>query len=164
MHFSIIHRFPITQEGLQNMYNELAKIKEEKPHIIQSISDSRDQGDLSENAEYHAAREKLGFIEGRIIELEHKIAHAEVIEINNLSGDIIMFGATVTLRILNDDTKIIEYIYKIVGEYEVDIANNLISIHSPIGSALIGKRVGDDVEVTVPSGEKLYKVIKVEFK
>ncbi|MGL9762701.1 MAG: transcription elongation factor GreA [Wolbachia sp.] len=161
---SIVNKFPMTREGFEHIKAELEKLKEEKPSIIQAISDARDQGDLSENAEYHAARERLGFIEGRIMELENKISHAEVIEVKSLSGNSVMFGATVTLSMLSDDGSEAEYIYKIVGEYEADVSKQLISTSSPLGSALIGKKVGEYVEVVVPSGEKLYKVVKIEFK
>ncbi|WP_341808663.1 transcription elongation factor GreA [Wolbachia endosymbiont (group E) of Neria commutata] len=161
---SIISKFPMTKEGFEHMQAEVGKLKEEKPSIIQAISDARDHGDLSENAEYHTARERLGFIEGRIVELENKLSHAEVIEVENLSGDTVMFGATVTLSMLNHDDSEVEYIYKIVGEYEADVSRKLISSSSPLGSALIGKKVGDYVEVVVPSGEKLYKIVKIEFK
>ncbi|MGL9725644.1 MAG: transcription elongation factor GreA [Wolbachia sp.] len=161
---SIVSKFPITREGFEHMQAELEKLKEEKPSIIQAISDARDQGDLLENAEYHAARERLGFIEGRIIELKNKLSHAEVIEVKDLSGDSVMFGATVTLSMLSDDDSEVEYIYKVVSEYEADVSKQLISTNSPLGSALIGKKVGEYVEVIVPSGEKLYKVIKIEFK
>ncbi|MCA4774087.1 transcription elongation factor GreA [Wolbachia endosymbiont of Mansonella ozzardi] len=161
---SIVNKFPMTREGFEHMQAELEKLREEKPSIIQAISDARDQGDLSENAEYHAARERLGFIEGRIMELENKISHAEVIEVKSLSGDSVMFGTTVTLSMLSNDGSEAEYIYKIVGEYEADVSKQLISTSSPLGSALIGKKVGEYVEVVVPSGEKLYKVVKIEFK
>ncbi|GFU04074.1 ATP synthase subunit alpha [Nephila pilipes] len=161
---SIINKFPMTREGFENMQAELEKLKEEKPSVIQAISDARDQGDLSENAEYHAARERLGFIEGRIMEIESKLSHAEVIEVKNLSGDSVMFGATVTLSMLSDNNGEVEYVYKVVGEYEADVSKQLISTSSPLGSALIGKKVGEYVEVTVPNGEKLYKIVKIEFK
>lgn len=161
---SIINKFPITSKGFENMQAELEKLKEEKPSVIQAISDARDQGDLSENAEYHAARERLGFIEGRIMEIESKLSHAEVIEVKNLSGDSVMFGATVILSMLSDNNGEVEYVYKVVGEYEADVSKQLISTSSPLGSALIGKKVGEYVEVTVPNGEKLYKIVKIEFK
>ncbi|GFY65238.1 ATP synthase subunit alpha [Trichonephila inaurata madagascariensis] len=161
---SIINKFPMTREGFENMQAELEKLKEEKPSVIQAISDARDQGDLSENAEYHAARERLGFIEGRIMEIESKLSHAEVIEVKNFSGDSVMFGATVTLSMLSDNNGEVEYVYKVVGEYEADVSKQLISTSSPLGSALIGKKVGEYVEVTVPNGEKLYKIVKIEFK
>ncbi|MDN5248031.1 MAG: transcription elongation factor GreA [Wolbachia endosymbiont of Tyrophagus putrescentiae] len=164
MSSSTISKFPMTKEGFERMQAELEKLREEKPLIIQAISDARDQGDLSENAEYHAARERLGFVEGRIMEVEHKLSHAEVINVKNLSGDVVMFGATVTLNMLSDDSDEVEYIYKIVGECEADVSKRLISSSSPLGSALIGKRVGEYVEVIVPNGEKLYKIVKVEFK
>lgn len=161
---AIVSKFPITREGFEHMQDELEKLKEEKPSVIQAISDARDQGDLSENAEYHAARERLGFIEGRIMEIESKLSHAEVIEVKDLSGDSVIFGATVTLSMLSDDGSEVECIYKIVGEYEADVSKQLISTNSPLGSALIGKKIGECVEVTVPSGEKLYKIVKIEFK
>ncbi|QMV45985.1 transcription elongation factor GreA [Wolbachia pipientis] len=161
---SIINKFPMTREGFESMQAELEKLKEEKPSVIQAISDARDQGDLSENAEYHAARERLGFIEGSIMEIESKLSHAEVIEVKNLSGYSVIFGATVTLSMLSDNNVEVEYIYKVVGEYEADVSKQLISTSSPLGSALIGKKVGEYVEVTVPNGEKLYKIVKIEFK
>ncbi|MDD9336668.1 MAG: transcription elongation factor GreA [Wolbachia sp.] len=161
---SIINKIPMTKEGLERMQEELEKLKEEKPFVIQAISDARDHGDLSENAEYHSARERLGFIEGRIMEVEHKLSHAEVIDVASLSGDTVVFGATVTLSMLNDDDSEIEYVYKIVGECEADASKQLISTISPLGSALIGKKVGEYVEVVVPNGEKLYKIVEVEFK
>lgn len=161
---SIINKFPMTREGFESMQAELEKLKEEKPSVIQAISDARDQGDLSENAEYHAARERLGFIEGRIMEIESKLSHAEVIEVKNLSGYSVIFGATVTLSMLSDNNGEVEYVYKVVGEYEADVSKQLISTSSPLGSALIGKKVGEYVEVTVPNGEKLYKIVKIEFK
>lgn len=161
---SIINKFPMTREGFESMQAELEKLKEEKPSVIQAISDARDQGDLSENAEYHAARERLGFIEGRIMEIESKFSHAEVIEVKNLSGYSVIFGATVTLSMLSDNNGEVEYVYKVVGEYEADVSKQLISTSSPLGSALIGKKVGEYVEVTVPNGEKLYKIVKIEFK
>lgn len=164
MSSSIINKFPITKEGFERMQTELKKLKEEKPIIIQAISDARDQGDLSENAEYHSARERLGFIEGRIIEVEYKLSNAEIIDVENLSGDSVIFGATVTLSMLNDNGSEVEYVYKIVSEYEADIEKQLISSNSPLGRALLSKKIGDYVEVTVPNGERLYKIIKIEFK
>lgn len=161
---SIINKIPMTQEGFERMQAEVERLNEEKPSVIQAISDARDHGDLSENAEYHAARERLGFIEGRIMELENKLSHAEVIKVEDLSGNTVMFGATVTLSMFNDNDTEVEYIYKIVGEYEADVSRKLISSSSPLGSALIGKKVGEYVEVVVPSGEKLYKIVKIEFK
>ncbi len=161
---SNINKFPMTKEGFERMQVELDKLKKEKPTIIQDISDARDHGDLSENAEYHAARERLGFVEGRIMELEHKLSHAEVINVQSLSGDLVIFGATVTLSMLDDDGDEVEYVYKIVGECEADVSQQLISSNSPLGSALIGKKIGEYVEVIVPNGEKLYKIVKIEFK
>ncbi len=161
---SNINKFPITKEGFERMQVELDKLRKEKPTIIQDISDARDHGDLSENAEYHAARERLGFVEGRIMELEHKLSHAEVINVQSLSGDLVIFGATVTLSMFGDNGDEVEYVYKIVGECEADVSQQLISSNSPLGSALIGKKIGEYVEVIVPNGEKLYKIVKIEFK
>jgi transcription elongation factor GreA len=161
---SNINKFPMTEEGFERMQAELDKLKKEKPTIIQAISDARDHGDLSENAEYHAARERLGFIEGRIMEIEHKLSHAEVINVQSLSGDVVVFGATVTLNMFGNNGSELEYVYKIVGECEADASHRLISSSSPLGSALIGKKVGEYVEVMVPNGERLYKIVKIEFK
>ncbi|WP_333023237.1 transcription elongation factor GreA [Wolbachia endosymbiont of Pentidionis agamae] len=164
---SLLNKSPMTKEGYEHMRAELqlelSELETEKSTVIQAISSARSLGDLSENAEYHAARERLGFIESRISEIKFRLDNAEPIDVKALSGDTVMFGATVTLSMIGDDNEV-EYIYKIVGEYEVDVSKKLISSSSPLGSALIGKKVGEYVEVTVPSGEKLYKIINVEFK
>lgn len=155
-------KFPITRAAYAKLEQEVKKLKaEDRPKIIKEIATAREKGDLSENAEYHAAREQQSHTEGRIIELEDKIARAEIIDISKLSGDQVKFGATVTL--IDDDTEE-EVQYIIVGEYEIDIAKGRISISSPIAKALIGKTEGDLVEVLTPGGTKSYEILSVEFK
>jgi transcription elongation factor GreA len=155
-------KFPITTEGFAKMEAELKDLKTvQRPQISVEIATARDHGDLKENAEYHAAREKQSFVEGRISELEDRIARAEVIDISKLSGDTVKFGAKV--KLIDDETEK-EVIYQIVSEYEADITKNLISIVSPLARALIGKAVGDFVEVITPRGERGYEVVKVEYK
>jgi transcription elongation factor GreA len=154
-------KFPITKTGYDRLEQEIKHLKHvERPQVIQAIAVAREFGDLSENAEYHAAREKQSFIEGRIIDLEDKMARAEIIDIAKLSGPVIKFGATVTL--LDDDTEE-ETSYRIVGEYEANITKKLVSIASPIARALIGKSKGDFVEVTTPKGPKSYEVLDVKY-
>ncbi|WP_339045568.1 transcription elongation factor GreA [Candidatus Mesenet endosymbiont of Agriotes lineatus] len=155
-------KFPITKLGLERMKNELDELKKERPSMIKAIADARDHGDLSENAEYHAAREKQSFIEGRIAYLEDKLSHAEVIDTNSFLGSIVAFGATVELCVDGDPGK--KCVYTIVGEYEADISKRLISITSPLASTLISKKIGDTVEVETPNGEKLYTIVSIEFK
>lgn len=152
----------ITPEGFTRMEAELKNLKGvERPAIIEAISEARAHGDLSENAEYHAAKEKQGFLEGRIMELESLVSRAEIIEITSLKGDTIKFGATVTL--IDEDTE--EKVkYQIVSEYEADLKAGKISLTAPIARALIGKKKGDVVEVTTPKGTKAYEVVAVEFK
>lgn len=157
-----MQRFPVTEKGFKDITLRLSELKtKERPEIIKAISTARDLGDLSENAEYKAAREKQSFIEGKIQELEDKIARSEVIDISKLSGDSIKFGATVKLVDIDNDK---ESTYQIVGEYESDLTNNKISITSPLAKSLIGKTQGDVVEVHAPTGIKEYEVLKVEFK
>ena len=134
--------------------------QEERPRIIQAISEARSHGDLSENAEYHAAKESQSLNEGRIAELEDKLSRAEVIDVTKLSGATVKFGATITL--IDEDTEE-EKIYQIVGEAEADVKSGKVSITSPIARALIGKKVGDTVEVNTPGGGKSYEVLKVVF-
>ncbi len=155
-------KFPITQKGFEKLEQEIKHLKHvERPKTIEAIATAREFGDLSENAEYHAAREKQSFIEGRILDLEDKMARSEIIDITKLSGNNIKFGATV--RLIDDETEE-EVTYHIVGEYEADITKKRISIASPIAKALIGKSSGDVVEVTTPKGSKSYEVIAVEYK
>ncbi len=155
-------KVPITATGFARMEAELKTLKTvERPSVIAAISEARAHGDLSENAEYHAAKEKQSFIEGRIQELAYKISHADIIDISKLSGEKVVFGARVTL--VDDDTEE-EIIYQIVGDYEADLKKGLLSISAPISRALIGKKKGDPVEVTTPKGTKSYEILKVTFK
>lgn len=154
-------KIPITTVGMSRLQEELHNLKTvERPNIIKAIAEARAHGDLSENAEYTSAREKQGFIEGRIAELEGRIVRAEVIDTSKLSGDKVTFGALVTL--IDDDTEK-EVSYQIVGEYEADLNNNKISIVSPLARALIGKSINDYVEVITPGGTKAYEVIGIKF-
>ncbi|MFV9839162.1 MAG: transcription elongation factor GreA [Aaplasma endosymbiont of Hyalomma asiaticum] len=158
-------RFPITKRGYQQLESELEALKSERPKIIKSISDARELGDLSENAEYHAARERQGLVESKIMELESKRSRAEVIEVSELSGDAVMFGATVTVSVYdeqNDSSSVVKY--QIVGEYEADVSKNMISIKSPLVLALLGKKEGDSVELKTPRGDyRVYQIMKIEF-
>ena len=155
-------KFPITHKGFDNLEKEIKHLKHvERPKIIDAIATARDFGDLSENAEYHAAREKQSFIEGRILDLEDKIARAEIIDISKLSGNTIKFGATV--KLIDDESEEI-VVYHIVGEYEADITKKRVSIMSPIAKALIGKGVGDVVEVSTPKSSKSYEVLEVSYQ
>jgi len=154
-------KFPITVTGYAKLVDELRHLKNvERPAIIQAISEARELGDLSENAEYHAARERQSFIEGRVIELEDKMARADIIDITKLSGKTIKFGAKVTL--IDEDTEETTT-YQIVGEYEADLKQGLISIISPLARALIGKTEGDYIEVIIPKGTKAYEVVSVVY-
>lgn len=156
-----MEKVPMTAPGQQALAAELKHRQQvERPRIIQAISEARAHGDLSENAEYHAAKEAQGHNEGRIAELEDVLSRAEVIDVSKLSGDSIKFGATVTL--IDDDTEE-EKKYQIVGESEADVKSGRVSITSPIARALIGKKVGDTVEVNTPGGGKSYEVLKVAF-
>jgi transcription elongation factor GreA len=155
-------RVPMTVEGFRKLESELHRLKaEERPKIIQLIAEARGQGDLSENAEYHAAKEAQGLNEAKVAELEDKLSRAEVIDPATLSGDTVKFGATVTL--VDEDTE--EKVkYKIVGEFEADVREGKISIGSPIARALIGKSKGDTAEVTTPKGTRSYEIVNVQFK
>jgi transcription elongation factor GreA len=155
-------KIPMTSEGYQRLEEELRHLKlNERPAIIRAIAEAREHGDLSENAEYHAARERQSFIEGRVAELEDKIARAEVIDVTKLSGKQIMFGATITVVDEDTDEK---NSYQIVGPDEADVKSKRLSITSPLARAVIGKKVGDTVEVTTPNGSKSYEIVKVAFK
>lgn len=152
----------MTPEGHKALETELKNLKSvERPNIIQAISVAREHGDLSENAEYHAAKEKQSFIEGRIVELEDKLSRAEVIDMSKIKGDKIVFGATVT--IIDVDTEE-EKTYRIVGEDEASIKDGKISNTSPMARALIGKRVGDEAEVAAPGGARVYEIAEVAYK
>ena len=153
-------KIPLTRAGFDKLDAELKHLKTvERPTIIRAISDAREHGDLSENAEYHSAKEKQSFIEGRVKELEGVISLADVIDVSKLSGAI-KFGAHVTL--VDEDTDV-ETTYQIVGEYEADIENGRLNMKSPIARALIGKEEGDSVEVRTPGGVKSYEVLSIVF-
>lgn len=157
-----MQKYPMTIEGHSALTEELKHLKTvERPEIIQAISVAREHGDLSENAEYHAAKERQSFIEGRVMELESKLAQSQVIDISKLSGDTVKFGATVT--VVDEDTDV-EAVYKIVGEDEADVKAGKISITSPIARALIGKGIGDAIEVNAPGGARGYEILDVAFK
>lgn len=157
-----MERFPITKIGLVRLEEELRHSKSVERHaIIAEIAEARAHGDLSENAEYHAAREKQSFLEGRIQELEAVISRAEIIDVTSLSGNTVKFGATV--KIVDEDTDA-EKTYQIVGEYEADIDQGLLSFKAPIARALINKEVGDSITVPSPGGEKFYEILDVIYK
>ena len=156
-----MNKIPMTVEGFQRLQEELKYLKSvERPAIIRAIAEARTHGDLAENAEYHAARERQSFIEGRLGELEDKIARAEVIDVSKLSGSVIKFGARVTLA--DEDTEA-EQTFRIVGEDEADVKDGRLSVTSPLARALIGKGKGDSVEVSTPRGQKSYEVVTVDF-
>ena len=156
-----MQKFPMTAAGLQQLVEELRHLKGvERPAIIRSIAEARSHGDLAENAEYHAARDRQSFIEGRIAELEEIVASAEVIDPSTLSGDNVKFGAHV--RVVDEDSEK-EATYQIVGQHEADIKNGRISISSPLAKALIGRKVGDTVSVPAPSGDRSYEIIAVKY-
>ena len=156
-----MNKFPITNKGFEQIEIELKNLKAiERPSIIKSIAEAREHGDLSENAEYHAAKEKQSFIEGRIADLESKISRAEVINTKKLKGNKIIFGATVTLGDMDSKKNII---YQIVGTEEADVENGKISISSPLAKALLGKKVDDTVEVYSPGGSKEYEIEDIKF-
>ena len=155
-------KLPMTAEGLKSLEDELKRLRgEERPAVIKAIEVAREHGDLSENAEYHAARDRQSFIEGRLAELEDMISRADVIDPKTLSGKIVRFGATVKLA--DEDTDE-ESTYQIVGSHEADVESGRLSLTSPLARALIGKTVSDSVEVTTPGGSKSYEVLKVTFK
>jgi transcription elongation factor GreA len=157
-----MERVPMTIEGFKSLEAELHRLKaEERPRIIQAIAEARSHGDLSENAEYHAAKEAQGLNEAKVAELEDKMSRAEVVDTSKLSGESIKFGATVTLVDEDTDEKVK---YKIVGDLEANVREGKISISSPIARALIGKSKGDTAEVTTPKGPRSYEVLKVEWK
>lgn len=156
-----MEKIPMTATGYSALQEEFKRLTSvERPRIIQAISEARSHGDLSENAEYHAAKEAQGMNEARIAELEEKINRAEVIDVSKLSGDTVKFGAKVTL--VDEDTEK-ETSYQIVGEIEGDVRSGRLSITSPIARALIGKKVGDSVEVTTPGGARSYEILKIKY-
>jgi transcription elongation factor GreA len=159
---AMVEKNPITPEGAAKLREELHRRKTvDRPQISQMIAEARAHGDLSENAEYHAAREKGGFNEGRIKEIEDKLARAEIIDPSTLSGDRIAFGARV--KLLNTTTDE-EVTYRLLGADEADVDAGTISITSPIARSLLGKEVGDEVKIRTPAGERVYEVLEIEFK
>ena len=154
-------KLPMTVDGYNRLHEELKRLKTvERPSVVRAIAEARTHGDLAENAEYHAARERQSFIEGRLAELEDKIARAEVIDVSKLSGSVVKFGATVTLA---DEETDEEQTFRIVGEDEADIKDGRLSVTSPLARALIGKGEGDSVEVSTPRGNKSYELVTVAF-
>jgi transcription elongation factor GreA len=154
-----VEKMPMLQEGYEKLTADLRRLKEERPQIVDAIEEARAHGDLSENAEYHAAKERQGQIEASIADIEDKLSRAQIIDPKDLSGDKIVFGATVTL--MDEDDKPVKY--QIVGQTEADARTGRISYNSPIGRALIGRKVEDEVEVSVPAGDRYYLVSKIEF-
>ena len=155
-------RAPLTLRGAERLRGELRKLKaEDRPNIIKAIAEARSHGDLSENAEYHAAREQQGFVEGRISEIENQLAAADIIDVSRLSGSgKVVFGSTVDLEDQDDGSKVA---YQLVGDAEADIRQGWISVSSPIARALIGKSVGDIVDVAAPGGTRSYEIIAVRY-
>ena len=154
-------KIPMTAEGYRALEDEIQHLKlVERPQVIKMIAEARAHGDLSENAEYHAAKDRQAFIEGRVMDLEDKLSRAEVIDVSKLSGKTVKFGATVTLADEDTDTKVK---YQIVGDLEADAKRGRISISSPIARALIGKTAGDTVEVAAPGGARSYEILKVQY-
>ena len=156
-----MEKIPMTSGGLAELEHELKRLKtKERPAIIRAIGTAREHGDLSENAEYHAARERQSFVEGRVAELEDIISRAEVIDTSSMSGDVVRFGATVKLT--DEDTGE-DSTYRIVGSHEAEIASGRLSVTSPLARALIGKSMGEVIEVTTPRGSKAYEIIDVAY-
>jgi transcription elongation factor GreA len=157
-----MQRIPMTAEGFRALEVELKILKtEERPAVIAAISEARSHGDLSENAEYHAAKDRQSFIEGRVLELEDKLSRAEVIDTSKLKGTTVKFGATV--KVTDEDTGE-TFVYKIVGEDEADVAKKKISISSPIARAMIGKEEGDTADVSAPGGAKSFEIVSIAWK
>lgn len=154
-----VEKMPMLQMGYDKMLAQLRELKAERPLIVEAIEEARAHGDLSENAEYHAAKERQGQVEATISDLEDKMSRAQIIDPKSLSGDKIVFGATVTL--IDEDEKPVQY--QLVGQAEADAKLGMISYNSPLGRALIGRQVGEEVEVSVPSGDKFYLVDKIAF-
>lgn len=156
-----MEKFPMTQQGLTTLEDELRRLRNvERPAVIQAIAEAREHGDLSENAEYHAAKDKQGFIEARVAILEGKVSCAEVIDITTLSGDSVKFGATVRLADVETDE---EKTFQIVGTDEADVKAGLLSVSSPLARALIGKSSGDEVEVKTPGGRHDYEILDISY-
>jgi transcription elongation factor GreA len=154
-----VEKLPMLVEGYERLVAELKALREERPRIVEAIEEARAHGDLSENAEYHSAKERQGQVEASIADLEDRLSRAQIVDPATLSGDKIIFGATVTL--LDDDEKPVKY--QIVGPYEADARVGRISYNSPLGKALIGRKVEEEIEVSVPAGDRFYVVEKIEF-
>ena len=158
----MVEKFPMTADGFKKLKGELEQLKNtDRPKVIRDIAEAREHGDLSENAEYHAARERQSFIEGKIAELENKISRAEVIDISAINSSKVVFGATVKVIDLSNNTN---HVYKIVGADEADIEKNLISISAPLSRAMINKSSDDVFEVITPNGTKEYQIKSITFK
>ncbi len=156
-----MEKVPMTRTGFTRMEEELKRLKSvERPSIIQALEEARAHGDLSENAEYHAAKERQAFVESRIADLGSKVSRAQIIDTSALAGSTVKFGATVTVMDEDDDAKLS---FQIVGEDEANIKEHRLSVQSPLARALIGKSVGEEVEVVTPSGGKFYELLKVQF-
>ena len=157
-----MEKIPMTRRGFDALDVELRQLKSaDRPAVIRAIAEAREHGDLSENAEYHAAREKQSFIEGRISELDDKLARADIIDISKLGGKKIRFGATVTIVDVDSEET---FTYKIVGEDEANVKEGKISVTSPLARAMIGKEEGDEAEVSAPSGARAYEIAKVVYR
>ena len=157
-----MEKVPMTRQGLDTLEEEFKRLRnEERPAVIKAIAAAREHGDLSENAEYHAARERQSFIEGRLAELEDVISRADVIDVSKLSGNVVRFGANV--MVADEDTDE-EITYQIVGTHEADLDQGMLSVTSPLACAMIGKTVGDSVEVNTPRGPKGFEICDVKFK
>jgi transcription elongation factor GreA len=155
------NRIPMTLGGYARLEEELKRLKsDERPAVIKALAEAREHGDLSENAEYHAARERQSFIEGRMLELEDKLARAEIIDISQQSGTTVKFGARV--KLVDEETEE-EVIYQVVGSEEAEIQRGLLSISAPLGRALIGREAGDSVEVSTPRGTRYFEILEVAF-
>ena len=154
-----VEKMPMLQMGYDKLNEQLRELKAERPLIVDAIEEARAHGDLSENAEYHAAKERQGQVEATIADLDDKLSRAQIIDPKSLSGDKVVFGATVTL--LDEDEKPVRY--QIVGQAEADAKLGMISYNSPLGRALISRQVGEEIEVSVPAGDKFYLIDKIEF-
>ena len=159
--FSTVQKIPMTAPGLARLEQELRTLKSvERPAVIRAIAEARSHGDLSENAEYHAARERQSFIEGRVLELEEIVSTAEVIDLSTLSGDTVKFGAHVTLV---DEETDKEATYQIVGQHEADIKEKRLSITAPLAKSMIGRKKGDTVSVPAPGGDRTYEILNISY-
>ena len=157
-----MEKVPMTTDSHSSLEEELKKLEsDDRPNIIKAIAEAREHGDLSENAEYHAAKEQQSFIEGRILELEYKLTRAEVIDTSTIKSNKIIFGATINLIDENNNK---ELIYKIVGVDETDVEKGLISVSSPVARSLVGKMVGDIAEVNTPGGKTVYEILNIQYK